>query len=163
MALRILALIGCALTVLNPAVAAQKSEDVVRWNAVTPAAPVKPGDGVAIELKAEIEDGWHLYALTQLEGGPPPLAIAVAKGQPFTLDRTGITGPLPAVTKGTGTDPDTFHYDDTVALSVPVKTPKTVKAGKHTVPLEVTYQVCSGSICLRPTTTVVPVQLTIAR
>jgi DsbC/DsbD-like thiol-disulfide interchange protein len=150
-----------ALTAAGPALLAQKSEEVVRWSARAPA--VKPGGAAAVELKAEIDAGWHLYALTQVDGGPPPLAIEIAKGQTFTLDKDRISGPLPAVIKGTGSEPDSFHYDDKVTLIVTVKAPKTAKAGKHTVPLEVTYQVCSGSICLRPTTAVVPVELTVRR
>jgi len=152
-----------ALTAAGPALHSQKPEEVVRWSAKAPAQAVKPGGAVAVELKAEIDAGWHLCALTQVDGGPPPLAIKIAKGQTFTLDKDRISGPLPAVIKGTGSEPDSFHYDDKVTLTVPVKASKTEKAGKHTVPLEVTYQVCSGSICLRPTTAVIPVDLTVRR
>jgi DsbC/DsbD-like thiol-disulfide interchange protein len=161
MRLRILAVLALSL-IAGPSALAQKSADIVRWSAKAPAAAVKPDGTATIVLSAEIETGWHLYALTQPEGGPPPLAIGVAKGQPFTLDAAAISGPLPAMTKGVGSEPDSFHYDDKVALSVPVKAPKTVKLGKHSVPLEVTYQVCSGSVCLRPATAVLPVELTVA-
>lgn len=151
-----------AFTMLASApAAAQKSEDIVRWTAKAPPAAVRPGGTAAIELKAEIEAGWYMYALTQLEGGPPPLEIALAKGQPFTLDPKRIDAPLPAVTKGVGGEPDSFHYDDKVTLTVPVDAAKTVKPGKRTVSIEVTYQVCSGSICLRPATTTLPIALTV--
>lgn len=143
--------------------AAQKAEDVVRWSAKAPSAAVKPDRTATIELKAEIESGWYMYALTQVEGGPPPLDIALAKGQPLTLDKQRIAGPLPGVTNGSGSEPDTFHYKDKVTLAVPLKVPAAMKAGRHTVQIDVTYQVCSGSICLRPTTETLPVALTIAR
>jgi DsbC/DsbD-like thiol-disulfide interchange protein len=162
MRFRMLAVAALSLFVVSP-VAAQKAEEVVRWNAKAPAAAVKPAGTATIELKAEIESGWYLYALTQVDGGPPPLDISVAKGQPFTLDKQRIDGPLPGVTKGSGTEPDTFHYKEKVTLAVPLKIPGTMKPGKHTAQVEVTYQVCSGSICLRPTTETLPVALTIAR
>lgn len=162
MRLRMLAVLALWSIAAAPA-AGQKPEDVVRWSAKAPAAAVKPGGSTTIDLKAEIEAGWHLYALTQLEGGPPPLDIALAKGQPFILDLSRVTGPLPDVTKGSGVEPDAFHYDDKVTLSVPLKVPAAAKSGKHTAEIEVTYQVCSGSICLRPATAMLPVALTIAR
>ncbi len=163
MRLRRTALVALAVLSAAPAGAQQKSEDVVRWSASPPAAAVKPGTTTQVRLKAEILSGWYMYALTQLEGGPPALEIAVAKGQPFTLDRQRIEGPLPEATKGAAGEPDVFHYDEKVTLSVPLGAPKTLKPGKHTVPIEVTYQVCSGSICLRPATAVLPVQVTVAR
>lgn len=140
----------------------QKGTDVVRWSASGPAT-VKPGGTATIELKAEIDGSWHMYALTQLEGGPPPLDIALAKGQSFTLERDRIGGPLPEVTKGIDAEPDVFYYDEKVTLSVPIGAPKTLKPGKHTVSIEATYTVCSGNICLRPATAVLPVTLTVAR
>jgi len=155
------AFLALAFLTAGAAAAQQKSEDAVRWSVTPPAGAVKPGGTAAIQLKAEIAAGWHMYALTQIEGGAPPLEIAIAKGQPFTLDPQRIDAPLPGVTKGTGGEPDTFHYDEKVTLSVPVGAPKTVKPGKHTVPIEVTYQVCSGSICLRPATTTLPVAIAI--
>lgn len=163
MGLRCTAFVALALITGGAATAQQKSEDVVRWSASRPTAAVKPGATTQIRLKAEILSGWYMYALTQLEGGPPALEIAVAKGQPFTLDPQRIDGPLPEVTKGSAGEPDVFHYDEQVTLSVPLGAPKTLKPGKHTVPIEVTYQVCSGSICLRPATTVLPVAVTVAR
>ena len=161
MRLRTLAAFALVLTTGGPALHAQKSEEIVRWSAKAPAPMVKPGGAVPVELKAEIDAGWRLYALTQVDGGPRPLAIEIAKGQTFTLDKERISGPLPAVIKGTGSEADSFHYDDEVTLTVPVKAAKTAKAGKYAVPLEVTYQVCSGSICLRPTTAVLSVPLTV--
>jgi hypothetical protein len=141
--------------------ARQKSEDIVKWTAKPPAAALGPGGSAAVTLTAEIADGWYMYALTQPEGGVPPLQIAIAKGQPFTLDPERIDAPLPDVTKGTGGEPDTFHYGDKATFSVPVAAGKSVKSGTHTVPIEVTYQVCSGSLCLRPATTRLPVTLTV--
>ncbi len=163
MRLRCTALVALVVLCAAPAPAQQKSEDVVRWSASRPAAAVKPGGTTQVRLKAEILNGWYMYALTQLEGGPPALEIAVAKGQPFTLDPQRIEGPLPEVTEGSAGEPDVFHYDEQVTLSVPLGAPRTLKPGKHTVPIEVTYQVCSGSICLRPATAVLPVHVTVAR
>src|SRR6187401_2863813 len=46
---------------------------------------IKSGEALAVHLQAEIEPGWHLYALDQPEGGPIPTTIKVSDGRPFTL------------------------------------------------------------------------------
>src|ERR1044071_6064536 len=55
---------------------------------------VKNGSHVAAELKAEIEDGWHLYALDQPKGGPIPTTIKIFEGSPFTIVGD-ISAPVP--------------------------------------------------------------------
>jgi DsbC/DsbD-like thiol-disulfide interchange protein len=146
----------------SAALAAQAPDEVVKWSATKPAA-VKPGAVANFDLSARIEAGWHLYALVQPDGGPPPMAIAAAKGQPFTIDASRIDAPTPAAQKNEKGDPESFHYEEKVTLSVPIAAPAATRPGTHRVPVEVTYQVCSGSICLRPTTVTVPVSLTVAR
>ena len=36
--------------------------------------------------KAELDQGWHLYALDQPEGGPIATTIKVTEGKQFTID-----------------------------------------------------------------------------
>lgn len=151
-----------ALLIATPAFA-QKPTDVVRWTVAAPAKPVKPGAVAKVELKAQIEDGWYLYAMTQPPNGPVPLEIAVAGNQPFTLDRDGIDAPLPKIKKDPNFDAETQHYDEKVSFTLPLAAPRSARPGAHTVPVQVTFQACSGSICLRPFTETVPVTVIMAR
>lgn len=144
-------------------VAAQKPTDVVRWTASAPAKPVRPGDTARVELKAEIQEGWYLYAMTQPTNGPVPLDVALAKGEAFTMQRDRIDVPLPKIKKDPNFDGETQHYEEKVTLTLPLTAPRGAKPGAHKVPIEVTFQACSGSICLRPTTTVVPVDVKVGR
>ena len=54
---------------------------------------MKPGATVTATAAAEIEPGWHVYALTQGPGGPHALEVAVQKSPAFTVAGK-ITGKL---------------------------------------------------------------------
>ena len=143
-----MALLVFCLTFLAPA---QHPADIVKWSATAPAKAVAPGGTARIELSAQIEDGWKLYALSQPAGGPVALSIALEKGAPFKLVQKEISGPLPKVQRDPNFNRDTQYYEREAAFVVPVVVPKGA-AGKKEVPLEVTFQACGAEICLRPFT-----------
>ena len=141
--------------------AAQRPADIVRWSAVAPAKAVAAGGTAKIELTAKIEDGWKLYALTQPKGGPVPLEIAVEKGAPFTLVQKQISAPLPKVEKDDTFGVDTQYYEREAVFTVPVTVAKGSSARQ--VPLAVTFQACGATICLRPFTQRLSVDLNVTR
>ena len=120
-----------------------------------------PGGTGTVELSAKIEEGWILYALIQPANGPIALDLSIPKGHPFAVDTKKIEAPLPA-SKKTDVGSENY-YESQVKLGVPITAMRSVKPGDHTLPLEVTYQVCSGSICLRPHTETLPVPVTIKK
>ena len=142
---------------------AQRPSDIVKWSAEPPAAAVRAGGTAKIALTARIEEGWKLYSLTQLKGGPIPLTIGVAKGASFTLAAKDITSPAPKVQKDEVFSKDTQYYEDAAAFVLPVAVPKTATPGEHTVPLDVTFQACGKEICLRPFTQKLEVKVTVAK
>src|SRR3982750_2331334 len=73
----LLAFLASAVFAQNPA----------RWSLSTEPASgaIKTGNPVSAKLKAEIENGWHLYALDQPKGGPIPTTIKIFEGSPFQL------------------------------------------------------------------------------
>jgi DsbC/DsbD-like thiol-disulfide interchange protein len=148
------------LMILAPS--AQRPTDIVRWTAATPSKAVAAGGTVKIELTAKIEDGWKLYALSQPKGGPVPLEILLEKGTPFTLLQKQITGPLPKVEKDDNFNLDTQYYEREAAFTVPIMVPKAA-SGKQQVPLDVTFQACGASICLRPFTQRISVDINVSR
>jgi hypothetical protein len=59
---------------------AQGQIQPVKWSsAASPKGPVKPGNKIAIDLSAEVQDGWHVYGLAQVSGGPIPLRVCWMK------------------------------------------------------------------------------------
>lgn len=145
----------------SAAVAAQRPTDVVKWSAAGGARQVSAGATVKVELTAQVAPGWHLYALTQPEDGPSPLKIAVMKGKPFEVQARDIVAPAPQVTKDDNFGLETRQHDGRVVFTVPIAAAKTVTAGAHAVPLEITFQACGNGICLRPFTQTLPVELVV--
>jgi thiol:disulfide interchange protein DsbD len=140
----------------------QRPTDVVRWSAAAPAKAVVPGGVAKIELTAKIEDGWKLYALSQVKGGPVPLSIVVEKGAPFTLAPKAITGPLPKLQKDDNFNLETQYYEHEAVFALPVTVARTA-GGKQRVPLDITFQACGAAICLRPFTLRVEVDISVSR
>jgi DsbC/DsbD-like thiol-disulfide interchange protein len=152
--------LAAALLLLTPV---QRPADIVKWSADAPTAPVRAGGVAKIALTANVEPGWKLYALTQPKGGPVPLAIKVAKDSPFSIVGKNIEPPLPKVQKDESFSLDTQYYEHEAKFVVPVTVPKTVAAGPQVVPVEVTFQACGESICLRPFTQRLDVKVTVTK
>ncbi|RPJ83514.1 MAG: hypothetical protein EHM13_07245, partial [Acidobacteria bacterium] len=66
-------------------------ENPVKWSASSKTTTVKPGQSFRVSFVATLDEGWHIYSVTQ---PPPPIAtrISVAKNQPYVLDGT-VQGP----------------------------------------------------------------------
>jgi Thiol:disulfide interchange protein DsbD, N-terminal len=142
---------------------AQQPADVVHWTAATQTTTVEAGQTVTIRLTADIEPGWHLYALTQPAIGPRRLEIKTVKGSRFSIVTARISGPLPKVERDPNFGVDAHYYDEKTTIDVPVAIPQKSPAGKQAVALEVGYQVCSGRLCLRPATETVHADLMVVK
>ena len=117
------------------------------------AAAVTAGETAKIVLRAQIQGGWKLYALTQPAGGPQKLAIAVAKDAPFTITEKQIVAPAPKTHEGRELrDRTRMYYEKEVAFTVPVAVRRRRVRPGRTIPLEVTFQACGDELCLRPFT-----------
>ncbi len=141
----------------------QRPADVVKWSATGPEKPVSAGSEAKVVLNAKIESGWRLYALTQPVGGPVKLAIATPKGTPFTVAAKRIVAPVPKVHTDENFKLDTQFYDTDTSFTVPVSVPRTTAAGPQQVPIDVTFQACGDTICLRPFTEHLTVNITVTK
>src|SRR6478672_8468141 len=72
------------------------SQNPAKWSLQASAGDEKisPGDKFDVKLHADIEPGWHLYALDQPPGGPIATTIKIAEGFPFEIVGS-ITSPQP--------------------------------------------------------------------
>jgi thiol:disulfide interchange protein DsbD len=142
--------------------ASQTARDPVVWAGTAAPPSTAPGAKVSVTLAATLATGWHIYAITQRPGGPTPLDITVAPGQPFTL-----AGAIKSPDAELKFDPN-FGIDvQTFALraefTLPVAVAATAPAGKQVLTIEARYQACNASICLPPRTDRVQVPITIAK
>ena len=93
----------------DPAGGAQ-APSPVKWS-IQKAPAICPGrPDVAIQFAAQIEKGWHLYALEQPSDGPIPTQISVGPGPHFTLDPKKIDKPEPEKINDENFGVETHHY-----------------------------------------------------
>lgn len=136
-------------------------EGPVRWKA--PAAPVamKRGAPVPVPLSVSIDDGWHIYAITQRPGGPVPLTLELPGRQPFAI--TGeITSPAPEMRRDSGFGFEVAEHYGKADFVMPIAVAATAPAGAQTLTVSARYQACNASVCLPPQTTEIKIPIAIA-
>lgn len=128
-------------------------DDPIRWSIepVDSKKPLRPGDRFSVKVIAKIDEGWHLYSLTQAEGGPLPTRITLPDDQPFKLDGN-IQSPTPYVAPDPNFGIDTEYYEGTATFILPVGIATNAKPGEIKLLVNAFYQSCNDQICLPPKT-----------
>src|SRR5690242_8344707 len=121
----------------------------VRWSLTSDAASVKSGQTFHGMLKANIEDGWHLYSLEPMENGPVATQIDVPAGQAFKQAGTILAGD-PEMAFDPNFQMDVRYYEYEAVFRVPVVSAGS-SAGKQTLTLGAMFQTCNDHLCLPPT------------
>ncbi len=138
------------LAACSPSQPAAAQTPVV-WTIAPPRVVMKNGAIASVRIDAKIQDGWHIYSITQPAGGPIPTRITVPPGQPF-----GAAGDSkPSVPPRVAFD-DAFHmnvqlHEKAVGFMVPIRSTAPVTAS-DSVHVNVRYQACNASLCLPPQT-----------
>ncbi len=113
-----------------------------------------------MDLAAHVDEGWHVYGLNQVDGGPTPLRI--------TVDPNGVvqsagtpSGTPPTKKHDSSFDLDTEMFIHPFTLHVPVQVKPHTAAGSQDIGLNVRFQACNDHVCLPPRTVhlTVPVQI----
>lgn len=152
---------GVALAVVcGRSVRAQ--ERPVVWTASATAGAVAPGATTTIQLKARIDQGWHVYSISQGPGGPIPTRIALAPGQPFELIGT-VRGPAPDTRFDSNFGINVETYDELATFALTVRVGADARPGTDTLAIKARFQSCNASLCLPPHTETVLVPVTVAR
>jgi hypothetical protein len=131
---------------------AQAPIQPVQWaGSAIPKTPVKQGSKIEIDLSAEVQEGWHVYGLTQAPGGPTPLRV--------TLDENGVvrivgveTGTAPVKKHDPSFDLETEFYPQSFSLRVQTEVKQHPAVGDQLIPVSVRYQACDDRTCLPPRT-----------
>ncbi len=135
-----------ALCGSGTALYAQRAPEIVKWNATISKSS---GASASVALNATIQNGWHVYALTQPTGGPNPLKISIPSGAPFVLQT-----PIPESKVMRREDPtfkmETVFYQNSVSLNLAIK--KEGTAAADSIPVDVRFQACNDRLCLPPYT-----------
>jgi thiol:disulfide interchange protein DsbD len=108
--------------------------------------------GFKAVLKADIDPGWHLYALDQPKGGPIATTIKIAEGLPFEI--TGnIESPKPEVKPDPnfmvdGKPLETRSFEKSASFTVPLKA--LADGSADALALVVRFQLCNDTTCIPP-------------
>jgi thiol:disulfide interchange protein DsbD len=134
-----------ALLVARPAA----GQNPIHWS-LAPEAGAKPDPGkpVIIILSAKIDDGWHLYGLTQ-PPGPAPLTLTIDKSGPFTL-AGAITESAPIQKFDPNFGATTQYHEDAATITLPLTIAADAALGWTPFQLTVNFQACNAQVCLPP-------------
>ena len=127
------------------------AQNPTKWSLVSDAKgkSLKADETFKAELKAEIETGWHLYAVEQPTGGPFPTKITIAENTPFKIEGK-IESPNPTTKFDPNFNIETKFFDNQAAFNLPVKT--TGETNADALAVNVRFQVCNDTLCLPPKT-----------
>ncbi|MBC7901577.1 MAG: thioredoxin family protein [Saprospiraceae bacterium] len=142
----LLALLPLSVFAQNPAKWSLESD--------TKGKSVKAGETAKATLKAQVEEGWHLYALDQPVGGPIATTIIVSEGRPFEL-AGNIESPKPLIQPDpnfvvNGKPLETKFFKNAAEFGLTLRA--TADASTDSLAVDVRYQLCNDTFCLPPKT-----------
>src|SRR5437660_6192698 len=144
------ALLLSALCALPLTLCAQETDEPnpIKWTIrANPSTGSSDRNLFAVELRARIDTGWHLYSTEKVEGGPSPTRITLLPQQ--NLEVAGeIDSPAPRSAYDPNFQVATEYYEGEVTFTIPVKS--SAPAPPRKVRVQVRYQTCTPSICLPP-------------
>lgn len=144
------------------ALAAAPPDSVVWKIQDAPVTPLKPGARFTVTLVGQIQEGWHIYAVRPVSGGPIPTRVWIAEGQPVLL-----AGNIKASTPETVQDPsfnvEVEQYEGDAEFALPLRISSAAANESFVVVVHASYQSCNNKICLPPKTVKVEVPVTIVR
>ena len=142
----LLALLWAGAT--GTALAQVPANDTVRWTATLGATN---GSEATLQVSGAIEDGWHVYALTQPPGGPTALRVTVDDNE-----LAQAAGTPSGTSSQKRRDPsfglETRFYTHSFTIRLPLQLKQPAAAGKQLIPVSVRFQTCSDRECQPPTT-----------
>jgi DsbC/DsbD-like thiol-disulfide interchange protein len=142
-------------------VVAQEAPKPIRWSAVESRVAARPGQTVVVQVAAVIDEGWHLYALDPIEGGPIPTKLGAGPAPTFSLIEKDIEKPEPKRAVDPNFNIETAYYEESAAFGLPIAVAKDAGSGERALEITARFQACNDHICLRPQTATIPVTVTI--
>ncbi len=127
------------------------AQNPTKWSldSVAKGRILKNDETFKAKLKAEIEKGWHLYAVEQPEGGPYPTKITIAENAPFLIEGS-IESPKTITKFDPNFQIETKYFADQAEFNLPIKVVNETNADALAV--NVRFQVCNDTVCLPPKT-----------
>ncbi len=114
---------------------------------------VTPGSVVKLELTADLEPKWHVYAYDaeKVEGTVAcPTLIVIRKSAGFEIGTPRASAPPTETDSGLEEEPILRYHKDSVTWSVPITIPKSTEPGEYEIAGSMAYQTCTDAACDDP-------------
>ncbi len=99
-----------------------------------------------LQLKGEIEQGWHIYSsMTPQEAGPIPVEIKSKKSKGFRIKGRFVEKYDAVKTFDANFDSDVFIFEENYLAEQQIKLKK-----NSSINITVTYMICNDERCLPP-------------
>lgn len=131
----------------------------VQWTISPESVSAPPGGTASLKLNAKIEPGWHIYALTNPEGGPTPTTVKVTPAN-AAVSKLRLWQPKPETKLDPNFNMNVETLEGELTLPAVVEIAADASSGATEVPLLVRYQACTEKECL-PRKVTLPVKLTV--
>ena len=125
----------------------QTTPTPVTWTA---AAAFPDGRTGTVTLDAAIENGWHVYSVSQPAGGPIPTRITIPPDQGVDASGAAHVTPPPRTQFDSAFKMNVEEHDGHAQFALPVSI--TASSVPSAVRVNVRYQACNASFCLPPQT-----------
>ena len=130
----------------------------VHWRVRSvPRPDLRGGQIFRVVLSGTIAPGWHIYTLSQPEGGPTETSVGLRGGDPAVLLHVEGGRPVSMVDPTFGERTEVFRGHADFTLQLRLQQP-TVGEGQP-LHILVRYQACSEHVCLAPRTDAVDCSL----
>jgi hypothetical protein len=96
-------------------------------------------------IKATLDEGWHIYSITQAPGGPAKTSFRFMPSKQYTLT-SKIAEPTPVTTFDKSFDINVKYFEKSVKFQQKIR----LRSSKCTVSGKVKFMVCNDHQCLPP-------------
>lgn len=140
--------------------AVAETKSPVQWQVkAAPHGAVKAGAKFEVGVSGQIDDGWHVYAMEEPDGGPIATQVALADGDAANLLR--VAEDKPHMVQDAAFNLQTGVHLKTVAYTLHLQAG--TETGSRPLHVVVRYQSCNENVCLPPRAETIEVPLVIAR
>lgn len=124
----------------------EKQTGPVKWTATFEPKAAKPGAEVTLKVKAEVEDGWHIYAVNKPTGVSKKTTLKLTLGDKLKADKDWK---IPDPVKDVKADEETWHYEGDVTFTRKIKLPESADGPLEAVTV-VEFMACNAETCTNP-------------
>ena len=125
---------------------------------------VKAGDTVQVPIKFTLSKKWYIYGFTMMinkEGIGPQQTDIFFTDTTGTLKAGDLSYPKPHTKYDESFEMDVHSYKGSFDCKLPIIANAQAQKGILAFPIEVTFQLCDGNMCLPPKTIAMPFSVTI--